>query len=57
MKIPDHFMATDKLGRTFEYILKGYKVGTYGIMLHNVTNNTETDVEEEWFKQRDIKEI
>lgn len=51
------FDATDKLGRTYKYryegIDKSREDGFY-IHLHNLTNDTDTFVEKEWFKQRKI---
>lgn len=51
------FTAEDKLGRKYEYRYEGTEKTSngYDIHLHNLTNDTETYVENEWFRQRIIK--
>ncbi len=52
------FIATDKLKRTYLYrfvgIQPGEPSGCRYIKLWNLTNNHETEVEIEWFRQRKI---
>lgn len=48
--------AEDKLGNKYEYRYEGAEktINGYNIHLHNLTNDTETYVEKEWFRQRKI---
>lgn len=50
------FEATDKLGNSYQYRYEGIEKteNGYDIHLHNLTSDTETYVEKEWFKQRKI---
>ena len=50
------FRAKDKLGNEYQYRYEGIEntQNNCNIHLHNLTNNTETHVEKEWFKQRSI---
>lgn len=51
------FEAEDKQGNKYEYRYEGIEKteNGYNIHLHNITNDTETFVEKEWFHQRKIK--
>lgn len=55
------FMATDKLGRIYIYKFIGIKTysqtGCDYIHMLNLTNNTYTDVEAQWFAERKIRLI
>lgn len=58
-RIPNHFYATDTLGKCYEYKLKavrGNGTGFRDIILKNITINDDTDTEVEplWFKNRRI---
>ncbi|MBD5504558.1 MAG: hypothetical protein HDR09_12750 [Lachnospiraceae bacterium] len=50
------FRAEDKLGNKYEYRYEGIEKTSNGcdIHLHNLTNDTKTYVEKEWFRQRKI---
>lgn len=53
------FHAKDRLGNKYQYRYEGTEktANGYGIHLSNLTDGTETYVEKEWFRQREIKII
>lgn len=50
------FMATDRLGRVYKYRLEDIQPQDVSreFRLQNLTTDTETEVEAEWFRQRKI---
>ncbi len=56
MKAGQLFTAKDNLGRIFTYRYEGEspQLNGYNIKLRNLSDNTDTFVEPEWFTQRKI---
>jgi len=59
IKVGTLFIAKDKLGNQYTYRLDSIKPfdTSRKFILANLTNDTETRVEAEWFRQRQIKVI
>lgn len=51
------FEAEDKNGNRYKYRFEGCEKteNGYGIHLHNLSDDTETYIEKEWFRQRKIE--